>query len=113
MKSKSLTPNLDMSQEFFAKLFIEMHTELRNRRFWRDVIVEFVATFLLVSVQAALPLSWGNSDLMGGPVQVSLGMGFVVTCLAWTFGDMGGAHMNPVVTFAMLLRRKATLLRCE
>ena len=91
----------------------EMKNELRSRRFWRDVIAECVATFLLVSVQAALPLSWGNSDVMGGPVQVGLGMGFVVTCLAWTFGDLGGAHMNPAVTFAMLLRRNVSLLRCE
>ena len=102
-----------MFSEFFSRLLVKMYAEVRNRRFWRDVIVEFVATFLLVSVQVALPLSWGNSAIHGGPVQVSLAMGFVVTCLAWTFGDLGGAHMNPAVTFAMMLRRKASILRCE
>ena len=48
-----------------------MQQELHSAILYRDLFVEFLATFLLVSVQAALPLKWGSTDL-GNVVQVSL-----------------------------------------
>ena len=38
-------------------------------------------------------------------------MAFVVGSMAWTLGDFGGAHMNPAVSFSMLLSGRITLLR--
>ena len=85
--------------------------EHRTAAFWRDVFTEFIATFLLVSVQSALPLTWGHAAGIGGPVYTALGMGFVVCSMAWTFGDFSGGHMNPAVTFSMAISAKITVVR--
>ena len=84
--------------------------ELRKGGWWRDLVAEFIATFLLVSVQCALPLSWGRPEL-GTGVHTALGMGFIVTGTAWSLAEFGGIHMNPAVTLSMLLIRNITLLR--
>ena len=94
----------------FEKTFI-VKPEVCSRVFWRDVIIEFVATFVLMSIHSALPLSWGNRDIMGGPVQVGLGMGLITAVLVTSFGDLGGAHMNPALTIPLLLRGQISLLR--
>ena len=49
----------------------QMMREIRSPLFWRDVFAEFIGTFLLMSVQAALPLNW-SSDKLGNVVQVSV-----------------------------------------
>ncbi len=86
--------------------------ELRSGSFWRDLVVELVATFMLMSVQAVLPLSWGDPNL-GTAVQTGLGMGFIVATMAWSLGDFSGGHMNPAVTLAMVLGCKITAVRGE
>ena len=86
-----------------------MKSEPRTKAFWRDLVIEAAATFFLMSAQAALPLGWGVG--LGGVVQVAMGMGFVVACMAWTLGDFGGAHMNPAVSVAMALKMDITILR--
>ena len=88
-----------------------MKEEVCSGAFWRDVVAEFVATFMLMSVQAALPLSWDNGLVMGGPVQVGLGMGFIVCTMAWALGDFGGGHINPAVSVAMVVGCKITIVR--
>ncbi len=89
-----------------------MKKEVKTAEFWRDVIAEGLATFFLVAVQCALPLTWSDTTLqLGNVVQVALGMGFVVTVLIEVFGEMGGAHMNPAVTISMMLTTKVTCLR--
>ncbi len=39
---------------------------------------------------------------VGNVVQVAMAMGFIVSTMAWTFGDFGGAHLNPAVTVSMM-----------
>lgn len=87
-----------------------LRAEPRSKLFYRDGVVEFFATFFLMSVQAALPLSW-DDDALGNVVQVALGMGFVVATMAWTLGDFSGGHMNPAVSISMAIRRDITVLR--
>ena len=48
-----------------------LQEEIKSLSFWRDALAEFLGTFLLVSVQAALPLSWGDAG-MGNVVQVNV-----------------------------------------
>ena len=90
---------------------VEMRRQISSACFWRDVMAEFVATSALVSVQAALPLTWGKGH--GGQLPVATGMGFVVTAMAWALGEFGGAHMNPAVTVGMAMCRKVTMLKGE
>ena len=87
-----------------------MKAELCSVGLWRDCTAEFLATFFLMAVQAALPLSWGKEG-MGGPVQVGLGVGFIVATMAWALGDFGGGHINPAVSIAMVCSGKITIVR--
>ncbi len=80
--------------------------------FWRDVVGELLATFFLVSVQCALPLYWAPVN-PGDVLQTGLGMGFVVIAIGWGWFEFGGAHMNPAVTMALMIRREITFLRGE
>ena len=86
-----------------------MKKELVSVVFYRDVIAELIATFFLMAVQCLLPLGWNDSATV--VVQTALGMGFVVAATAWVIGDFGGAHMNPAVTLAMVMRAEVTVLR--
>lgn len=93
-------------------------TEVRNRLFWRDVGVEVIGTFLLLSVQCALVISWGDSAIDTSDIyrnimhiKLAIGMGSLVTALAWTFGDFGGCHMNPAVTLSYVLARELSILK--
>ena len=85
--------------------------ELKGSGIWRDGLAEFLAMFSLMSFQAALSLNWGQPSVMGGPVQVALGMGFIVCTMAWALGDFGGAHMSPAVSIGMAVSCRITLVR--
>lgn len=90
---------------------VTMKQELHKQTFWRDNFAEFVMTFMLMSVQAALPLTWDSTPSWGSPVQVGLGVGFVVVAIGWALGDFGGGHINPAVSIAMMVCGKITPLR--
>ncbi|ELT91414.1 hypothetical protein CAPTEDRAFT_148029 [Capitella teleta] len=84
--------------------------EAKTLAFWRDALSEFVATFMLMSVQSALPLTWSVS-MSSSIVQVGLGVGFIVATMAWALGDFGGGHMNPAVSLSMALSFDISFLR--
>ena len=97
----------------YAEYWNKMRTEWRHLAFWRDVLVEGLATFMLVSVQCALPLEWDQPGRIGGALQPGVCMGFIVCTMAWTLGDFSGGHMNPAVTFGMAVSTKVTVGRCK
>ena len=49
-----------------------MDTAARSAAFWRDVIIEIIATTFLLIAQCILPLSWGHEIYHGSLVQVRL-----------------------------------------
>lgn len=95
----------------------EYSTKLRNEPkkggFWRDCFAELVATFLLVVAQLILLQNWQTTSPspQALAVQVAIGMSFVVGAIGYALGDFGGAHMNPAVTMAMVVRTEITIVR--
>ena len=85
-------------------------TEAFSPLFWRDVISEFVATAMLVTVQCFVPLTHGHAGY-GSPVEVGLAVGFIVCTMGWTMDEFGGGHMNPAVTFSMAVCLRVTFVR--
>ncbi|KAK4480318.1 hypothetical protein RD792_013387 [Penstemon davidsonii] len=90
--------------------------ELTQWSFYRAVIAEFVATllFLYITVLTVIGYSSQSADDTCGGVGI-LG-------IAWAFGGMifilvyctagiSGGHINPAVTFGLLLARKVSLVR--
>lgn len=78
----------------------------------RKLIAEFIGTFLLVflAVGAAVFGIGGTVGVDGngpgnGIVGVALAFGLVLLGIAYAFGPVSGAHVNPAVTLAMVVGR--------
>lgn len=79
----------------------------------RKYVAEFIGTFLLVflAVGAAVfgiagELGVGGTGPASGIVGVALAFGLVLLGIAYAFGPVSGAHVNPAVTLAMVLARR-------
>ncbi len=80
----------------------------------RKLVAEFLGTFLLVLLAVGAAVS-GIAGAVGagtpagpgsGIVGVALAFGFVLVFVAFAFGPVSGAHVNPAVTLAMVVARK-------
>ena len=66
----------------------------------RKLAAEFFGTFILVFVAVGSAV-FGYNEL--GPVGVALAFGFTLAALAYAIGPTSGCHVNPAVTFGVLL----------
>jgi len=71
-------------------------------------LAEFIGTFTLVFVGA------GAGALLGGEgttglIGVALAHGFILSIIVYTWGPISGAHVNPAVTFGVLVAGKIDL----
>ncbi|MGA3147899.1 MAG: aquaporin [Acidimicrobiales bacterium] len=74
---------------------------LRHRPLWIRVIIEFVGTFILVTVAAGAGVI--NHYAGGGPISRTAAViapGAVVMAMIYALGPLSGLHINPAVTLA-------------
>jgi aquaporin Z len=79
---------------------------LRQRPLWIRVIIEFVGTFVLVTVAAGAGVI--NHYAGGGPISRTAAViapGAAVMAMIYAWGPLSGLHINPAVTFAFTSRR--------
>jgi len=79
---------------------------LKSRPLWIRVIIEFLGTFLLVTVAAGAGVI--NHYAGGGPISRTAAViapGALVMALIYAWGPLSGLHINPAVTFAFTARR--------
>ena len=62
----------------------------------RKYTAEFVGTFLLVVIAVGAAVSGLKS---AGVIAVAVAFGFVLIVVAYSFGPVSGAHVNPAVTW--------------
>jgi len=74
---------------------------LRHRPLWIRLIIEYVGTFILVTVAAGSGVI--NHYAGGGPISRTAAViapGAVVMAMIYAFGPLSGLHINPAVTLA-------------
>ena len=74
---------------------------LRHRPLWIRLIIEFVGTFVLVTVAAGSGVI--NHYAGGGPISRTAAViapGAVVMAMIYALGPLSGLHINPAVTLA-------------
>jgi aquaporin Z len=79
---------------------------LKSRPLWIRLIIEFLGTFLLVTVAAGSGVI--NHYVGGGPITRAAAViapGALVMALIYAWGPLSGLHINPAVTFAFASRR--------
>ena len=79
---------------------------LRPRPLWIRLIVEFLGTFVLVTVAAGAGVI--NHYAGGGPISRTAAViapGAAVMAMIYAWGPLSGLHINPSVTFAFASRR--------
>jgi aquaporin Z len=69
----------------------------------RKLVAEFIGTFFLVFVAVGAAVSGLKT---AGVIAVAVAFGFVLIMVAYAFGPVSGAHVNPAVTLAMVIARK-------
>ncbi len=76
---------------------------LRQRPLWIRIIIEFVGTFLLVTVAAGAGVINHYAGGSPGPISraaAAVAPGLLVMALIYAWGPLSGLHVNPAVTFA-------------
>lgn len=68
----------------------------------RKLVVEFIGTFFLVFTIGQVVIAPGAGDL------APLAIGAVLMAMIYAGGHVSGAHYNPAVTLAVMLRGRAT-----
>ncbi|XP_021735809.1 probable aquaporin PIP1-4 [Chenopodium quinoa] len=90
------------------------HGELRTWSFYRAGIAEFVATFLFVYVSVLTVMGVGratNKCATVGVQGIAWAFGGMIFALVYCTAGISGGHINPAVSFGMLLARKLSLTR--
>ncbi len=78
---------------------------LKQRPLWIRLIIEFLGTFVLVTVAAGSGVI--NAYAGGSPITRAAAViapGAVVMALIYAWGPLSGLHINPAVTFAFTAR---------
>jgi aquaporin Z len=78
---------------------------LRSRPLWIRLIIEFLGTFILVTVAAGAGVI--NHYAGGNPISRTAAViapGAVVMAMIYAWGPLSGLHINPAVTFAFTIR---------
>jgi MIP family channel proteins len=87
--------------------------ELRSPETLKAAFAEFLATalFIFFGVGSIVALLATAPDLGGGIVIVALSFGLAIALLAAGAGPISGGHINPAVTFAMVITNRISVAR--
>lgn len=83
-----------------------------DRKLTSALLAEFIGTFALVFVGAAVVAALSVTENGSGAVVVpALGHGLIITGMVYALGAVSGGHFNPAVTAAMLVAGKIDVMK--
>ncbi|XP_052147901.1 probable aquaporin PIP2-8 [Oryza glaberrima] len=87
--------------------------ELGKWSLYRAAIAEFIATLLLVCISVSTVIGEKRQSGEGGAgvLGIAWAFGGLIFVLVYCTAGISGGHMNPAVTFAMVLARRVSLPR--
>ncbi|XP_062900639.1 aquaporin FA-CHIP-like [Mobula hypostoma] len=85
--------------------------EVSRQSFWRAVLAEFLGMTIFVFLSIGSATKWTGSHIPADIVQISLCFGLSIATLAQCLGHISGAHLNPAVTFGLLVGCQISLVR--
>ena len=71
----------------------------------KKYVAELIGTFTLVFMGCGSAIFLG-CEVTGGHLAVALAFGLAIVAMAYTIGNISGCHINPAVSFAMLIAKK-------
>ncbi len=75
----------------------------------KKYIAEFIGTFVLVFFACGAATVSGGAVGITGVVGIALAFGLAIVAMAYSIGNISGCHVNPAVSFAMLLSKKMSV----
>jgi aquaporin-4 len=82
--------------------------DAKTGKFWAGVFAEYIGTMMFLLVAIGSILFQGDT---AEDIHIALGVGLSLATSIWVTGAASGGHLNPAVSFAMLLMRKISLLK--
>lgn len=79
-----------------------------NKNLIKKALVEFVGTCMLVVIACGCAARFGSRTVTGY-LTTALGFGLTLTVAAAMFSNVSGCHINPAVSFAMLIDGRMTV----
>jgi MIP family channel proteins len=75
---------------------------------FRALLAEFIGTFTLIFIGVLVINNLGRAP--AGLIGIALGHGLAIACLASATAAVSGGHLNPAVTFGLLLAKRIDVL---
>ncbi len=86
--------------------------DITTKKFYAALLAEFLGTMLFVLVGCGSALAPAGQGTCGATtVQISLGFAFSVATGVWITAHVSGGHINPAVSFGLLLGRRISIIR--
>src|SRR5438477_10508346 len=72
----------------------------------KQCVAEFVGTFALIFIGVGVIANHADLKSNAGLLAVALAHGFTIAVMVSATGGISGGHLNPAVTFGLLVGRK-------
>ena len=82
-----------------------------NSSLAKQCVAEFIGTFALIFIGVGVIANHANLNSNAGLLAVALAHGLTIAVMVSATGAISGGHLNPAVTFGLLVGSKITLSR--